>query len=78
MQVLQQLREAQHGLKHHSQGAQRLHEQGRVQQQESDAGAQHGEAEAEEQVVLEGAPLPEGTQVQVWGEKENLGRHSDF
>lgn len=74
MQVLQQLREAQHGLEHHGQGAQHLHEQGRIQQQEGDDGAQHGEAEAEEEVVLEGAPLPEGAQVQVCGSWETQRR----
>lgn len=69
MEVLQQLRETQHGLEHHGGGAQRLHEQGRVQQQQGDDGAEHGEAEAEEQVVLERAPLPEVAKVQVWREE---------
>lgn len=66
MEVLQQLREAEHGLAHHGQGAQRLHVHHGVQQQQGDDGAQHGEAEAEEQVVLERAPLPEVAKVQVW------------
>lgn len=74
LQVLQQLRETQHGFEHDGQGAQRLHEQGRIQQQESEDGALHGEAEAEEQVVLEGAPLPEGAQVQVCGSGETQRR----
>lgn len=75
-EVLQQLRETQHGLEHQSQGAQHLHEHGRVQQQQGDHRTQHGEAEAEEQVVLERAPLPEVAQVQVWrfGDKNN---HTD-
>lgn len=66
VEVLQKLRDAQHGLEHHGQGAQRLHENGRVQQQHGDDCAHHGKAEAEEQVVLERAPLPEVAKVQVW------------
>lgn len=66
VEVLQQLRQAQHGLKQHGQGAQRLHKHSRVQQQQGDDRTQHGEAEAEEQVVLEGAPPPEVAEVQVW------------
>lgn len=69
LEVLQQLREAEHGLEHHSQRAQRLHEHGGVEQQQGDQRAQHREAETEEQVVLEGTPLPEVAQVQFWGEK---------
>lgn len=65
VEVLQQLWEAQHGLEHDGQGAQRLHEHGGVQQQQGDDRTQHGEAEADEQVVLEHAPLPEVAHVQV-------------
>lgn len=65
LEVLQQLRQAQHGLEHHSQGAQGLHEHGGVEQQQGDDRTHHGEAEAEEQVVLERAPLPEVVNVQV-------------
>lgn len=66
MEVLQQLRETQHGLKHHGQETQRLHKHSGVQQQQGDSCTQHGEAKAEEQVVLERAPLPEVVKVQVW------------
>lgn len=65
VEVLQQLREAQHGFERHGREAQRLHKDGGVQQQPGDGGAQQGEARAEEQVVLESAPLPEVLQVQV-------------
>ncbi len=63
MEVLQQLREAQHGLEHQRQRAQRLDVHSRVQQQQSDDCTQHGEAKAEEQVVLKCSPLPEVTKV---------------
>lgn len=66
VEVLQELWEAQHGLKHHSQGAQRLHKQDWIQQQQGDDGTQHGEAKAEEKVILECTPLPEVAKVQVW------------
>lgn len=66
MEVLQQLRKAQHGLEHHGQGTQCLHKHYRVQKQQCDDCTQNGEAKAEEQVVLEGAPLPEVAKVQVW------------
>lgn len=66
MEVLHQLRDSEHGLEHDGQGAQRLHKHGRVQQQQGDDCTQHGEAKAEEQVVLERAPLPEVAIVQVW------------
>lgn len=66
-EVLQQLREAQHGFERHGREAQRLHKHGGVQQQPGDGGAQQGEARAEEQVVLESAPLPEVLRVQVCG-----------
>lgn len=65
VEVLQQLWEAQHGFKHHGQGTQRLHKHSRVQQQQGDECTQHGEAKAEEQVVLKRAPLPEVVKVQV-------------
>lgn len=65
LKVLQQLREAQHGLKHDSQGAQSLHKHSRVQEQQGDDRTQHGEAEAEEKVVLERAPLPEVAKIQI-------------
>lgn len=66
VEVLQELWEAQHGLKRHSQGAQRLHKQGWLQQQQGDDGTQNGEAKAEEKVILERTPLPEVVKVQVW------------
>lgn len=74
VEVLQQLWEAQHGLEHDGQGAQRLHEHGGVQQQQGDDRTQHGEAEAEEQVVLERAPLPEVAHVQVWRKERTKQR----
>lgn len=74
VEVLQQLREAQHGFERHGGEAQRLHEHGGVQQQPGERGAQHGEGRAEEQVVLESAPLPEVLQVQVCrGSKQSKG-----
>lgn len=65
VEVLQQLRKAQHGLKHHGQGAQHLHKHSGVQQQHGDHSTHHGEAETKQQVVLECTPLPEVVQVQV-------------
>lgn len=67
VEVLQQLRNAQHGLKHHGQGTQRFHKHSGVQQQQGDKCTQHSEAKAEEQVVFKGAPLPEVSKVQIWG-----------
>lgn len=66
VEVLQQLRQTQHGLKHHGQGTQCLHKHRGAQQQQCDNCTQHSEAKAEEQVVLEGAPLPEVAKVQFW------------
>lgn len=66
MEILQQLRDAQHGLEHHGQRTQSLHKHHRVQQQQGDDCTHDGEAEAEEEVVLKGAPLPEVMQVQVY------------
>lgn len=66
LEVLQQLREAQHGLKHHGQRTQRFHKHSRVQQQQGDDCTQHGETKTEEKVVLESTPLPKVAEVQVW------------
>lgn len=76
MEVLQQLREAEHGLEHHGQGAQHFHKHSGVQQQQSDHRTQHGEAKAEEQVVLERSPLPEVAKVQVWRGESNNNTYS--
>lgn len=71
LEVLQQLWDAQHRLKHHGQGTQCLHKHNGVQQQKGDDCTQHGEAQAEEQVVLKRTPLPEVVEVQVWSRRHN-------
>lgn len=66
VEVLQQLRHAQHGLERHGERTQSLHKNAGVHQQQGDHGTQHGQAEAEEQVVFKRTPLPEVLKVQVW------------
>lgn len=66
VEVLHQLWEPQHGFEHDGQETQHLHKHWGVQQHQGDHCTQQGEAEAEEEVVLKGTPLPEVLHVQVY------------
>lgn len=65
VEVLEELWQAKHSLKHQSHGAQRLHKHSRIQQQQSDHCTQHREAQTEQEVVFKLTPLPEVIQVQI-------------
>lgn len=69
--VLQQLRKAQHGFKHHSQRAQSLHKQNPVQKDERYKSAKQREAETKDQVVFKRTPAPEIPKVQIYRKREH-------
>lgn len=64
--VAVELRRSQHGLGEHSQEAQGLHEQRRVQEEVGDVGCQQSESQHTLQVVHKAAPRPEVIPVKVY------------
>lgn len=62
-----QLRHTQHGLRQHSQEAQRLHKQRRVDGQVGDIACHAREGQDTLHVVCKAAPVPEMVRVKVWG-----------
>lgn len=65
--VSTQLRHTQHGLGQHSQEAQRLHKQRRVDGQVGDIACHTCEGQDTLHVVCKAAPVPEMVRVKVWG-----------
>lgn len=65
VEVLEQLRQAEHSLEQQGHGAQRLHKHSRIQHQHSDHCTQHREAQTEQEVVFKLTPLPEVVEVQI-------------
>lgn len=69
-----QLRHTQHGLGQHSQEAQRLHKQRRVDGQVSDIACHACEGQDTLHVVCKAAPVPEMVRVKVWGWEREIER----
>lgn len=70
--VLQELGESEHRLRHQSQQANSLHEDGDIDEDVGEESATHHERQAELHIILKPAPIPEVFLLEICNESQTL------